>query len=285
MQHLRYDVFGDIHGHKASLELALSSLGYSYSNGAWRHDYAFALFVGDFADRGPDPFGVFDLVAAMVRERAAAAVIGNHDFNLLALLTPNQAKPGRYLRTRTDRHVTQSQTTLQQAERDPARAAAICNWIKATPLLIEASAFRIVHACPETDALRRLSGRLKSDWSIGDNYPILADLASRNSTGDDRALVLSGPEYELPPGETYFDNEGIERTFDRVHWWRDDRYRGSVPTFFGHYALKGDVARVFPEANAVCVDAGCGKGGPLAVYTYRPNRPLTEAAFAYFPQI
>lgn len=285
MQALRYDVFGDIHGHSASLELALSSLGYAFTNGAWRHDYAVALFAGDFADRGPDPFGVYKIVAAMVHDKAALATVGNHDFNFLTLTTPHRDKIGRYLRSHSERHLEQSRTTLAQAAQNPSRAAEIRDWIRSTPFLHETPQFRIVHACPEPHALARLSQKLRPDWTLGDDYEVLSELASPDEPGDDRALVLSGPEYDLPDGETYRDSEGVERTRDRVHWWRDRHYRSAVPTFFGHYALKGDHPRVFTQTNSVCVDAGCGKGGPLAVYIYRPTRPLTEAAFAYFPQI
>jgi len=279
-----YHAILDLHGHLASAELALSSLGYTNSDGVWRHAHATALFVGDFADRGPDPFGVYDLVAAMVAAGSAHAVIGNHDFSFAAIKTEKPGKPGRFLRSRSEKHLAQARSTLVQAERDPNRAGDIIAWIRRTPILIETPDFRLVHACPHTDALDRLSDTLTPLRTLGLDDHTFASLAAYEGLGDDRSLLLSGPEYDLPPGQSYVDADGHERMQDRVRWWEDASYAGPAPTFFGHYALK-DGPRVFAPSNSVCVDAGCGKGGPLAVYIHQTGAALSHDNFVFFPQL
>jgi len=279
-----YHVIGDLHGHLASAELALTSLGYEKSDGAWRHPHAKALFVGDFADRGPDPFGVYDLVAAMTEAGSAQAVIGNHDFSFAAISTAKPGKPGRFLRSRSERHLAQARSTLAQADRDPRRASDIVAWIRRTPILIETPDFRLVHACPHTEAFDRISGMLSPARTLGSDDGAFAALSAYDGLGDDRALILSGPEYDLPPGQHHYDPDWNIRTTDRVRWWTDETFAHPVPTFFGHYALS-DEPRVFAESNSVCVDAGCGKGGPLAVYTHHAGAALSEANFTLFPQL
>ena len=81
---MSYDIIGDVHGHADKLESLLAKLGYSRSNGCWRHPRRKAIFLGDFIDRGPCQLRSVEIPRRMVAEGAALAVMGNHEFNAIA---------------------------------------------------------------------------------------------------------------------------------------------------------------------------------------------------------
>jgi len=84
-----FDVIGDVHGCLAELDALLDRLGYAPPDeaGARRHPAGrLPVFVGDFADRGPDSAGVFRRVLAMHDAAALLAVPGNHCLKLLRWL-------------------------------------------------------------------------------------------------------------------------------------------------------------------------------------------------------
>lgn len=75
------DIVGDIHGEYDALLSLLGHLGYDLQG---HHPQGRSLvFVGDFCDRGPNSPAVLDLVATLVRAGRAAAILGNHEINLL----------------------------------------------------------------------------------------------------------------------------------------------------------------------------------------------------------
>jgi serine/threonine protein phosphatase 1 len=90
-------VVGDVHGNADALRSLVGRL-------AARDDIRdrWLVFAGDFADRGPDPRGVLDLVLALrAGDPRVAAVCGNHDHALAAALglfpTPGEHNwPDRY---------------------------------------------------------------------------------------------------------------------------------------------------------------------------------------------
>jgi diadenosine tetraphosphatase ApaH/serine/threonine PP2A family protein phosphatase len=83
-----FDIIGDVHGCADELEELFRLLGYRLTaHGVFgRNDDRTAVFVGDFADRGPRSSDVLRLVMRMVTAGAALAVPGNHDLRLEAYL-------------------------------------------------------------------------------------------------------------------------------------------------------------------------------------------------------
>jgi hypothetical protein len=67
---MRYAVIGDIHGQRDRLELLLAVLP----------PVDLTIFVGDYVDRGPDPIGVLERVAALPK---AIRLCGNHEYKLM----------------------------------------------------------------------------------------------------------------------------------------------------------------------------------------------------------
>ena len=83
-----YDVIGDIHGCANELEALLELMGYEQDRTECAYRQApdrRAIFVGDLIDRGPDQLRVLQTVKAMVDAGSAHVVLGNHEFNALAL--------------------------------------------------------------------------------------------------------------------------------------------------------------------------------------------------------
>jgi protein phosphatase len=81
-----FDVIGDVHGCLGELDALLDRLGWlpPDDDGVRRHAGGrTAVFVGDYADRGPDSAGVFRRVIAMHRAGTMLGVPGNHCVKLL----------------------------------------------------------------------------------------------------------------------------------------------------------------------------------------------------------
>jgi protein phosphatase len=94
-QHGPFDIIGDVHGCYVELSELLVALGYELDPAApgARHPHGrTAVFVGDLVDRGPDSPAVLRLVMAMVAERTALCVPGNHDVKLLRKLRGKNVK-------------------------------------------------------------------------------------------------------------------------------------------------------------------------------------------------
>ncbi|MFM2421917.1 MAG: hypothetical protein RL291_447 [Pseudomonadota bacterium] len=91
-----FDVIGDVHGCYAELVELLSALGYTLSQSTTQSltitapKGRRAVFVGDYADRGPDSPAVLRLVMAMLEQRTALAIPGNHDYKLWRWLNGRQ---------------------------------------------------------------------------------------------------------------------------------------------------------------------------------------------------
>jgi predicted phosphodiesterase len=90
-----YDIIGDVHGCLDELCRLLDRLGYAVTSPLDIIPPASraAVFLGDLANRGPQPAAVLRLVMAMVGAGAAMCVAGNHDVALAAGLRGRSTKP------------------------------------------------------------------------------------------------------------------------------------------------------------------------------------------------
>jgi hypothetical protein len=153
---MNYDVIGDIHGQLGKLVSLLSLLGYAESGGLFRHPSRTAIFVGDLIDRGPEQLATVDLVQQMVQAGSARCVLGNHEFNAIAWVTPDPQHPGKYLRDHhTPGNRKQHQAFLDAVE-GTRRQAEITDWLKTLPLWLDLGELRVVHACWHQEAIDRL---------------------------------------------------------------------------------------------------------------------------------
>jgi hypothetical protein len=301
------DVVGDVHGQFDKLVGLLRYLGYRETSGAWRHQNRTAVFVGDLIDRGPQQLATIELVRAMVDAGAAQCVMGNHEFNAIAWVTPDPEHPGKYLR---DHHRPgnreQHQAFLDVVEGTP-RQREITDWFRTLPLWLDLPGLRVVHACwhqPSIDLLQRAMGssqRLTDEMILVGSrkgHPIYAAIE----------IVCKGLEVELPPGISFKDKEGKIRHEVRVRWWEEDlsTYRKAAigpsgdmemipdapmpaewvghpyvgpPVLFGHYWFSG-TPRVISSRFA-CLDYSAARDGPLVAYRWDGEAELSSEKMAW----
>lgn len=78
---------GDVHGHRAELVRLLRDAGLVDGYERWSGADARLWLLGDLVDRGPDGFGVIELVMRLELEAAAnvRCLLGNHDALIIAV--------------------------------------------------------------------------------------------------------------------------------------------------------------------------------------------------------
>jgi hypothetical protein len=255
---VNFDVIGDIHGQYDKLVALLLHLGYSENAGTWRCEGRTAIFLGDLIDRGPKQLATIDLVRRMVDAGSARCIMGNHEFNAIAWVTPDPERPGKFLR---DHHKPgnreQHQAFLDVVEGTHLQRE-ITDWFRSLPLWLdlrqdvatdgvrEASrahapdspmpgecmdstnsparrrtGLRVVHACWHQVSIDLLQEAMGSRQSLTDK---MVEHGSRKGDPIYKAIetVCKGPEVELPAGMTFKDRDGKVRSEVRVKWWQED---------------------------------------------------------------
>jgi Calcineurin-like phosphoesterase len=304
---MAFDIIGDIHGQHDKLVALLVHLEYSESNGIWRHPYRTAIFVGDLIDRGPKQLETVNVVRAMVESGSAQCILGNHEFNAIAWVTPDPEHPGKFLR---DHHKLgnreQHQAFLDVVEGTPLQKE-ITDWFRTLPLWLDLPGLRVVHACWHQEAMDLLRPQLGRNNTLSDAAILLG---SRNGHPVHEAIevVCKGPEVALSAGVSFQDKEGKIRREVRVRWWlpnaktfRDaaivppgneemipdiplppewqgHRYSGA-PVLFGHYWFSGKPAVISPQF--ACLDYSVAKGGPLMAYRWDGEAELSSERLAW----
>jgi hypothetical protein len=289
-----FDVIGDIHGQFDKLVGLLNHLGYSDTGGRWNHPVRTAIFVGDLIDRGPKQLETVGLVRAMVESGSAQCVLGNHEFNAIAWVTPDPERPGKFLR---DHHRpgnrAQHQAFLDVVEGTHLQKD-ITDWFKTLPLWLDLPGLRIVHACWHQESMDVLRPLLGQNSTLTDKA-ILFGSREEHAVYEAIEVVCKGPELELPNGLSYTDEGGRTRRRVRVKWWepRVSTYREAAmgppnavkvipneplppewkghsysgpPVLFGHYWFTAP-PRVISKQFA-CLDYSVASGGPLVAYRW-----------------
>jgi hypothetical protein len=247
------DIVGDIHGEYDALRQLLAHLGYDAQG---NHPEGRTLvFVGDFCDRGPNSPAVLALVQSLVQSGRAAAVLGNHEINLLR----EDAKDGSgwFFDARMERDHSKyapfhRPTTEQRRE--------IVTFLSALPIGLERSDLRVVHAAwqePQIEAARALQpGTVRSEY---DRWEQVAEQVARDTALEQRMeqeleqwehglenkqhqrelgkamvnplkVLTSGVELK---GTVPFFSGGKWRFAERMPWW--DAYTDATPVVVGHY--------------------------------------------------
>jgi hypothetical protein len=268
-----------------------------------------AVFVGDLIDRGPKQLETVNLVRGMVESGSARCVLGNHEFNAIAWVTPDPDRPGKFLR---DHHKPgnreQHQAFLDVVEGTHLQKE-ITDWLKTLPLWLDLPGLRVVHACwhqESIDILRPL---------LGPNQTLTAEaivLGSRrgNPVYEAIEVVCKGPEIALPDGLFVKDGEGKVRHSLRVRWWLPDaktfrdaaivppdnesaipdvplpaEWKGhpysGPPVLFGHYWFSGKPSVI--SAQFACLDYSAAKDGPLVAYRWDGESELVPEKMVWTP--
>jgi hypothetical protein len=305
-----YDVIGDVHGQYDKLVSLLEHLGYSPSqpeSSIWRHPGRTAIFVGDLIDRGPKQLGTVDLVRGMVEAGSARCILGNHEFNAIAWVTPDPDRPGHFLR---DHHKPgnreQHQAFLDVVE-GTHRQKEITDWFKTLPLWLDLPGLRIVHACWHQESMEILRPVLRLNQTLSDEA-ILLGSRKGHPIYEALEIVCKGPEVPLPAGISFVDKGGKVRQEVRVRWWQEDlsTYRKAAigppgdmamipdgpmpeawkahsysgpPVVFGHYWLTGTPEVI--SKRFACVDYSVASGGPLVSYRWDGESELSSEKLAW----
>lgn len=295
----KLDVIGDVHGDADRLKALLEKLEYAPINGVWTHPSGrTAVFLGDLVDRGPKVAETLAVVRAMVRGGTARMILGNHEFNLLCLLTPDGK--GGFIRPHTERNLKTCRTTLEDFRGRENELAEHLEWFRTLPLYLDLGDCRFIHAEWNAELVSAVNGRRHLD----DEFLRMA--AVKGTTEHSIIeILLKGNEIPLPPGVSFLDHDGTPRHHVRVCWakgaagksYREvalpagDRipdvpvpstvsdgitgYPGEAPpVLYGHYGLAAWPHGIVTP-NTACLDHGCGKGGRLVAYRWDGERRLT----------
>ncbi len=261
----KLDVIGDIHGELQALEALIRELGYD-ADGTHPDD-RHLIFVGDLCDRGPDSIGVIARVKAWVDAGRAQCVLGNHELNLL--LDRHREGNGWFFGLDAHREDRESGKFANCRAATVDDRAGILSFLRSLPLVLERDDLRVVHACPEADALRAARAsvdtdvvafheaaeqalrqqaaaspdharieaeRMRYDKVKADpqarvsSLPHLAASEATQQNGHPVRVLTSGREV---PGNLPFYSTGKWRLLDRDRWW--NRYDDEVAVIFGHY--------------------------------------------------
>jgi hypothetical protein len=304
---MHFDVIGDIHGEFDKLTSLLGLLGYVESGGIRRHPRRTAVFVGDLIDRGPQQLETVGLVRGMVESGAARCILGNHEFNAIAWVTPDPDRPGHFLR---DHHKpgnrVQHQAFLDVVEGTP-RQKEITDWFRTLPLWLDLGGLRVVHACWHEESMAVLRPLLGSRQTLTDDAILLGSRAG-HPVFEALEVVCKGPEVPLPEGVSFTDKGGKVRREVRVRWWQEDlsTYRKAAigppgdmamipdaplpeewkvqtysgpPVLFGHYWFTGTPSVISPRF--ACLDYSVARDGPLVAYRWDGETELSSEKLAW----
>lgn len=303
------DIIGDVHGCAGKLSGLLRMLGYDDRHGTFRHPERTAVFVGDLIDRGPQQVEVLSIVRSMVDAGSAEVLMGNHEFNAVAYVTPSHVEPGGFLRSHSPKNRHQHEAFLGQVGENSALHNECIEWFKTLPLWLDLGAIRIVHACWHETSLAALAPLIEPEGPLSEEF--FVEASTRDSPVHEAVeTILKGPEIELGSHGPYLDKEGVVRSAARIRWWDpeattlrtlaeipkgatkpdgsplptlpdraddvavDFRYDSDVPVFFGHYWFVGTLDVTGP--HSACLDYSAFAGGPLVAYRWDGESELTN---------
>lgn len=281
---MNYDIIGDVHGDEDRLTAMLQRLGYRNLSGAWRQADRQAIFVGDLIDRGPKQVATCDIVRRMVDAGSAQMVMGNHEFNAIAWLTPDPENPGEYLRRLKAGNHRQHADFIDEVEGTPQHQELI-DWFMTLPLWLDLGVIRVIHAQWHAAYLAELAPRLGPGNRL---TPALVIEGSRKGSSSFKTIegLLKGLEVSMANGG-FIDKHGVLRNSERVRWWETpeestDNHRittgtKATPLFFGHYSLPGNPAPLSP--TVACVDYYRAVDNPLVAYRWDGETTLSKEKF------
>ena len=311
-----YDVIGDIHGHGDELLALLEKLGYSHDGVSYIHENRQALFLGDFVDRGDQQKRVLDTVMAMCSRGAARAIMGNHEFNALAFHTQDPARPGVWLRPRTNKNIKQHIAFLNEYLGSDKELQEVLDWFMTLPLWLDLpEGLRLVHACWHEASIETLEPLLGQGHTLTPELLVHASDPERPEYAAVETL-LKGRELKLPQDISFKDKDGNHRTEMRIKWWQHDPStyadlalppyvvernpglskvalpdgietgygRAEVPVLFGHYWFEGEPGPV--SDNVACLDYSVPRStGHLVAYRWSGEARLLRENFVSVPNL
>jgi hypothetical protein len=275
-----FDILGDVHGHYEQLLRLLAKLGYRRSNSSrpFVHpDGRTVAFVGDLINKGPASSEVLEIVRSMTDGGSALAVLGNHEFNLLASSYAGN-ETSLYMHTE---HL---------------------DWFRSLPFSLDIGCMRVVHAAWHPSSLKTIDRRTCADEAFFRK-------ATSKGSPEHQAVqtVLKGIKITIPRNQVYLDRFEIPRERGRIRWWLEPQgltyadllfpsYEGACPesrpseedlrivepysidappVFIGHYCLPMSEPKI--HGNVACLDGCVTCDGVLWAYRQNGDRILDPA--------
>lgn len=315
---MAYDVIGDIHGRFDKFEALMKVLGYRAANGSFIPPVGRqAIFVGDLIDRGPAQIPLLNAVRSMIDAGHAQAVMGNHEFNAIAYITPNPDITDRkeFLRLNSgDTHKChqnrrQHAAFLAQVGEGSPEHKNWVNWFRTLPLHLDLGGIRVAHAWWDQASVDLINQSEHRDGSGRLTDQFLIESHRRGSAlKKARKILTTGYEHKLPAGCFVTDKEGNKHDNARLAIWRHEATRlrelaivpggdtslvpdlavddvlpvkltpvSGSPIFVGHYWFTGAV-RVETQKVAV-LDWSAAHHGPLVAYRWDGEQSLMSSKF------
>lgn len=311
-----YDLIGDIHGYASPLKALLQRLGYHEAHGVWHHPTRKVIFLGDFIDRGPEQLETVRIAQRMMEAGEALSVMGNHEFNAIAWVTPDPDRPGERLRRHSARNRHQHDAFLTQiGENSPEHESAIA-WFRTLPLYLDLPGLRVIHACWHKNSLMTLAPYLDEGQRIRNTaWPSLCD--TEHPAFEATEALLKGLQIPLPQNRTFEDRQGAYRNSMRTRWWEKSDapltyrdlamvppgsihqiphtpvpehvlpgYDGDKLLFVGHYWMSGTPAPL--TDHIACLDYSIAAGttslqhrGKLCAYRWEGEETLKHENFIW----
>lgn len=314
---MHYDFIGDIHGHADKLEALLRRLGYTAQGRGYRAPAGRqAVFLGDLIDRGPQQLRVLEIVRSMVDAGHALCLMGNHEFNAIAFVTPDPRSPGGCLRpNRIDgpkarKNRAQHAAFLREVGEGSARHRAWVDWLRTLPPYLDLGGVRAVHASWHEPSIATLRA---AGWvpGVALDEGLVQALHAHTDDGAEapatqaRKRLTCGLEIALPPDRA-IEKDGHRFDTLRIADWRHGARQLHEVALLPpdqHHVLQGlgelsaadlDLLRhegapvffghhwmrgtpVLESDRVACLDWSAGAGGPLAAYRWQGEATLTAA--------
>ncbi len=286
-----FDIIGDVHGKADSLKVLLEKLGYTRTDGYYSHPERKAIFTGDFINRGKKVRQTLKIVSRMVNHKAAYAVMGNHEYNLICYHTKSYGRG--YLKKHNSSNRSLFYYTTKAFAGRPEELEKYLEWMKTLPLFLEFEHFRVVHACWDKNLVKFVKNTLPGN-RITESF--LHNSAREGTIENDVvSVLLTGVEIKVNKPVSLVNSLGNAVDSLRIKWWMRPDGQSLSGVAFGEYGIspdrllkKGEKNRFLPypqdkkpvfighyclrerpglqAANLCCVDYCCYRGGLLAAY-------------------
>ena len=301
-----FDIIGDIHGNADALKSLLLKMGYVKERGFYSHPRRKAVFTGDFVNRGAKVRQTLNIVRKMVENKAAYAIMGNHEYNLICYHTKSFGRG--YLRNHNSVNRSLFYYSTKAFRDHPDEWIRNLEWIRQLPLFLEFEHFRVVHACWDRNLIKFVKRNLPENRMT---ESFLHNSARPGTIENDVIeVLLSGIEIPVDKLTTVINSGGRPVDKIRIKWWMnpDSQRLGQIalgeyaiqpnrlvskkeqilflpysenrrPLFIGHYCLRDDLRPQSP--NICCVDYCCYRKGKLAAYRLNGETRLTSDSFIW----
>ena len=253
---------------------------------------------------------------AMCSRGAARAIMGNHEFNALAFHTQDPARPGVWLRARTNKNIKQHIAFLNEYLDSDEDLQRVLDWFMTLPLWLDLpEGLRLVHACWHEPSIEILKPLLGPGHTLS---PALLVHSSDPKRPEYSAVetLLKGRELKLPQDISFEDKDDNHRTEMRIKWWQHDAStyadlalppyvvernpglsevklpdgietgygHAEVPVLFGHYWFEGEPGPV--SDNVACLDYSVPRPtGHLVAYRWSGESRLLHENFVGVPNL